>query len=73
MSTVLINQLVGDQLGFCATLTKAFPCLSWDVWNAEITNFTKLLLMLGKMLFLLNTAIAVPISEGRSFLLDDPV
>lgn len=69
MSTVLINQLVGDQLGFCATLTKTFPCLAWDVWNTKITNFIKLLLMLGKMLFLLNTATTVLISQGQFFFL----
>lgn len=68
-----MNQLVGDQLGFCVTLTNTFSCLAWAVWSAEITNFIKLLLMLGKMLFLLNMAIAAPVSEGHFLLLDDPI
>lgn len=29
--------------------------------------------MLGKMLFLLNMAIAAPVSEGHFLLLDDPI
>lgn len=41
--------------------------------NAEITNFIKLLLMLGRMLFLLSTAIAAPVSGGHSLPLDDPI
>lgn len=49
------------------------PASAWAVWSAEITNFIKLLLMLDKMLFLLNTAIAVPVSGGQCLPLVDPI
>lgn len=73
MCLVFLNQLVGDQQGFCASFTNALLCLAWAVWSFEMTNFIKLLLMLGKRLFLLNTAIAAPVSEGQFLILDDPI
>lgn len=67
-----MNQLVRDQPRLCASFTNTFLCLDRAMWCVEITNFIKLLLMLGKMLFLLNMAIAAPVLEGQS-LLDDPI
>ena len=44
-------------------------CLAWAVWSVEITNFIKLLLMLAKMLFLLNTAIGTQFQKDSLFFL----
>lgn len=43
--------------------------LAWAVWSVEITNFIKLLLMSGEMLFLLNTAIALQFQKDSIFFL----
>ena len=62
-----MSQLVGDQQDF-VPLTQMHSPVS-GLGCVEITNFIKLLLMLAKMLFLLNTAIGTQFQKDSLFFL----